>query len=156
MILLIFISFLFSGPGSELEYLREQYTKAAFTETANDELLKTLSRANVYSTEHLAYTGAGTILKARYCFNPYTKLQHFKVGKEILESAIARDTQNVETRFLRYTIQKNLPSILGYYQDIAKDEQFLLLKLPSVKDNHLRKYIQNFLMEQKVISHSYN
>lgn len=63
----------------------------------------------------------------------------------MLEKAVSRDSSNLEIRFLRYSIQKNLPSFLDYKGNIIADERFLLEKTSESNDNELKEIIVNYL-----------
>jgi hypothetical protein len=69
------------------------------------------------------------------------KFKYFNKGKALLESSINNNSSSIELRFLRYSIQVNLPRILFYYQDIEKDLNFVQHNLKSLKDEKLKKYI---------------
>ena len=69
------------------------------------------------------------------------KFKYFNKGKALLESSINNNSSSIELRFLRYSIQVNLPRILLYYQDIEKDLNFVQQNLKSLKDEKLKKYI---------------
>src|SRR5687768_14330751 len=122
MHLIILFTLLF-GYG-DITYIRELYTKAAFTESQNKLLLNTLNKNNKLDVTCEAYRGAATILMAKHSINPYSKLKHFYDGKKILEAAIKKDPGNVEARYLRFTIQSNVPDFLGYNNEIQADKTF--------------------------------
>ena len=63
----------------------------------------------------------------------------------MLEKAIEFDQKNVELRFLRYTIQTNVPSFLNYSEDKERDKLFLVQSLNSLKDQKLKNIISNYL-----------
>ena len=91
------------------------------------------------------YRGGATMLMAKHAFNPFSKLSYFKKGKLMLESAINADQTNVELRFLRYTIQTNVPGFLNYNSDKNLDRTFISQSLPKLKDQELKKIISEFL-----------
>jgi hypothetical protein len=80
-----------------------------------------------------AYYAAAEMARAKYLLSPAAKLKTFKSGKKILELCLAKDSMNVEVRYIRYTIQTNAPSFLGYNQNIQNDKLFLVDHLPSLK-----------------------
>ncbi len=70
----------------------------------------------------------------------------FRTGRGMLEEAISQKPDNVELKFLRLTIQINLPSFLGYDDNIDSDKKFVIehyQKAPLV----LRPRIINFVKE---------
>lgn len=93
------------------------------------------------------YRGGATMLMAKHAFNPFSKLSYFKKGKLMLESAINADQTNVELRFLRYTIQTNVPGFLNYNSDKNLDRTFISQSLPKLKDQELKKIISEFLLK---------
>ncbi len=93
------------------------------------------------------YRGGATMLMAKHAFNPFSKLSYFKKGKLMLESAIKADHTNVELRFLRYTIQTNVPGFLNYKSDKNLDKTFISQSLPKLKDQELKKIIIEFLLK---------
>jgi hypothetical protein len=93
------------------------------------------------------YRGGATMLMAKHAFNPFSKLSYFKKGKLMLESAIKADLNNVELRFLRYTIQTNVPGFLNYNSDKNLDRTFISQSLPKLKDQELQKIISEFLLK---------
>lgn len=93
------------------------------------------------------YRGGATMLMAKHAFNPFSKLSYFKKGKLMLKSAINADQTNVELRFLRYTIQTNVPGFLNYNSDKNLDRTFISQSLPKLKDQELKKIISEFLLK---------
>jgi hypothetical protein len=68
-----------------------------------------------------AYLGASKMLLAECGYTPWTKYNHFTEGKKLLEEAIASTPNEAEFRYLRFMIQLNAPSFLGYTDDVATD-----------------------------------
>ena len=95
----------------------------------------------------LGYRGGATMVMAKHVVNPFSKLSYFKKGKQMLESAIKADHTNVELRFLRYTIQTNVPGFLNYTSEKNLDRTFISQSLPKLKDQELKKIISEFLLK---------
>ena len=93
----------------------------------------------------MGYKACGTIMMARHVSNPFSKLSYFRKGKKMLEAVIAVNDKVVELRFLRYSIQTNAPSFLGYNNHIAEDKMFLEKALPFLNDAVLRNKIYAYL-----------
>lgn len=89
------------------------------------------------------------MLMAKYVFNPFSKFSYFKKGKNMLEKAVHADKNNIELRFLRYTIQTNIPAFLGYNDDLETDRLFLKQSLANVKEPELKKIITTYLKDHK-------
>lgn len=132
--------------------VRKLYSEAAFQETKADQLFNSLSDKQTSADALLlGYKGAVTILQAKYCINPYSKWSKFTDGKSLLEKAIQKDKRSIELRFLRYAIQRNVPSFLGYAQNMQEDKLFILENLPKLHanktDEDLCTRIHNYLLQ---------
>ena len=93
----------------------------------------------------ICYKGANEMIQAKYTLNPVNKLEKFKQGKDLIKTAFSQDTLNLEMRFIRYSIQSNLPAFLGYHDDLGKDKQFLLYNTRDNKDPELKEMILKYL-----------
>jgi hypothetical protein len=76
-------------------------------------------------------------------------LEHFNAGKVQLEYAIIQEDENIELRFLRLSIQENLPSFLGYSSQIKADRSFLVDHLDQILDEDLKSKISTYLKTLK-------
>ena len=64
---------------------------------------------------------------------------------ENIEKAIEMDPQNAELRFIRLSIQKNIPSFLNYHSNLKEDEYWIRKNLDQVKSSIVKKNIQILL-----------
>lgn len=130
----------------EIEDVRVLFHKAESSQKVCVELIELLEPYNDKNNAlFLGYRASATMLMAKHLINPFSKLSYFKKGKLMLEKAIEFDQKNVELRFLRYTIQTNVPSFLNYSEDKERDKLFLLQSLNSLKDQKLKNIISNYL-----------
>ncbi len=84
-----------------------------------------------YSPLILAYYGAIQTLKAKHAFNPFSKFSHLIYGLNRLEESIEESPDNLEIRFIRFSILDHLPGFLGYSKERESDKETicrLLLK----------------------------
>ncbi len=72
-----------------------------------------------------AYKGTATAMYAGTLSSVFSKYAFFKRGKALLEEAVSRDPQQAEIRFLRFAIQSETPSILGYTGNITEDARLI-------------------------------
>ena len=72
-----------------------------------------------------AYLGYIQTVRANHVINPINKLKTFNEGKSNIEKAIKLDSNCVEIRFLRLSVQKNAPNFLNYNQHIQADMQYI-------------------------------
>jgi len=143
-ILLCFSTRLFSNP--EIPVLRSLYYKAAVDKDSWKQMAELLSPIDAKSPPILVcYKGVSEIMEAKYVISPWSKLNSFNSGKELIESAVNRDGENLEIRFLRFSVQTNLPSFLNYRDNIASDKAFLINNVNKSDDNELKKSIIQYL-----------
>jgi hypothetical protein len=132
----------------KINEVRKLYYQAAVNEDAAVRLKKMLTEVNDNSDAiFVCYKGASQMLDAKYAFNPITKLNRFKKGKTMIEKAINKDPNHLEMRFIRFSIQTNLPSFLGYNNWIESDKKLLLLQTSKTKDEDLKLKISNYLVK---------
>lgn len=126
--------------------IRSLYKKAAFEETSCQKLLKLLEPYNEHNNALMAgYKACATMMMAKHLLNPYRKLFNFMRGKELLEKSINTDRNNVELRFLRFTIQTNTPYFLDYNNNILQDKLFLINAISGISDPKLKQLMTDFL-----------
>lgn len=104
----------------------------------------------------LAYYASAIMTSAKYKFNPASKLSLFNEGKSLLEKAIAVDTSSVETRYIRFVLQSNVPSILNYNKQIITDRKYILSNLGNLKTNDGELYVKitSYFLATKQIKQS--
>ena len=118
-------------------------------ENKKDACKKLISILKPYQPENnpvlAAYRACATMMMAKYVFNPFSKISNFNEGKSLLEKSIKADKNNIELRFLRFAVQTNAPSFLGYTSSINNDKTLLMSHYGSINDQQLKKIIGDFL-----------
>ena len=150
LLLLIITQTSLAQSTTPLHQLRSLYREAS----QHEEKCRQLSTISVpekgsHVSAMKGYKAAATMMMAKYVFNPLSKISYFRKGKDMLEKAILADGKNVELRFLRYTIQTNAPSFLGYNKSVSTDRQYLLKSLPQITDPALKNMIVSYLNTNK-------
>jgi len=90
-------------------------------------------KALIYHPALLAYTGAIDALKAKHAFNPFTKFSRVLSSLNTLERAVNREPNNLEIRFIRFSILHNLPGFLGYGKE-RNDDMMVIVSQLAKKD----------------------
>lgn len=93
----------------------------------------------------LGYKGAVVMGLSRHHPNVFKKMGFFSDGKEMLEKSINAEPENIELRFLRLTIQANLPSFLGYSDNKENDKVFVLRHLDDANSEEFKTRARNFI-----------
>jgi len=73
------------------------------------------------SVEAKGYSAVMILMKSRYVTFPFTKLKYFKIGKKKLNKVIVENPNNIEMRYIRFLMQKEIPKFLGYHKNIEED-----------------------------------
>lgn len=100
----------------------------------------------------IAYCGIGEALLAKYTFFPWDKLIYLNKGLKLLDKAVNVDSNNLEIRFLRFTVLSNVPSFLGYSSEANYEADVLYNMLKSYEYKEDSKLIENvvrFLIKSK-------
>lgn len=152
ILLLYCLSSFKSGTTVDIVSVRNLFQKAASHEAACKQLIRLLGPYDEKNSLLLGYKGSGTMMMAKHVFSPISKLSYFKNGKQMLESAINSDNENFELRFLRFVAQTNMPSFLGYNNDIENDKEFILNYYSHIKDAELKEYVLPSLKKSKYLT----
>lgn len=98
----------------------------------------------------LAYQATCEALKARETWLPWEKLAHFQKSMEMFAEILACHPTEIEVRFLRYTIQKNTPSILGLSTNTAEDKREIIAHFQtSPTEAYMKASIAEYLMKHE-------
>lgn len=122
-ILLSFVALL--GTSSDLNRIRASYFNATTAEGVK-EFKEAAMSCNENSAVCTAYQGAALAMSAGFSPGLVNRIGLFNDGKELIEKAVFQDQKNPEIRFIRYSIQANVPAILFYSSDL--DEDFELIE----------------------------
>lgn len=109
-----------------------------------------------YSPLILAYYGGIQALKAKHAFNPFSKLKYLISGLNRLEEAINKSPDNLEIRFMRFSILDHVPGILGYSEERETDKNKIINILLQRNYSSLNHKIQKGIAEYMVASDRLN
>ena len=154
-IIWLFILFCSSSHAMDipLNEVRLLFNKSATNEESCKKLMSVLNQYNETNNSTLAaYKACATMMMANHVFNPISKLSNFNQGKELLEKCVAADKENIEIRYLRFTIQSKSPAFLGYNNSISNDKEFLLNVIIPLKDLQLKQMIIYYLKSSEYLS----
>lgn len=126
--------------------VRKLYHESPKSEIKATQFFKLLENTDAIKIPLIkGYKGVSYMIQANYNWNPYQKLNYFNTGKQILEDAINQDKLNIELRYIRLAVQLSVPSFLGYSSKKKEDKDFILDKLPEVRDSELKNKILEFI-----------
>lgn len=112
-----------SSAAFALPTLRHLYVKAASEAEAAGRFQELLHSYNGSDATVLGYRAAAEAMQARYQWSPVAKLKAVRAAQTQFARAVALEPANVEVRFLRYTVESNVPNYLGFSQHLEDDRR---------------------------------
>lgn len=149
MYLIYFISLFnfWTESGNDIITVRTLYYRAASDKNMSDSLYSYLSSVPDINKNLLnGYIGMSFMIQANYAINPISKLNYFNNGKMMLNKAIDSDQNNIELRFLRFSVQTNAPAFLNYKDAIETDKKIILNGYNKILDTDLKKRIKTYMI----------
>ena len=135
--------------------LRRHYEQAAADKAAGEKFYKLLADYKDRDALVLAYKAAAEAIRARDA-SMFNKLTYVQDAARTFEQAVGIDPQNPEIRFLRFSVESNLPAFLGLSKHVDEDKTMLLnaaLSHPnSGLDAEAFRTVRDFLVERGHVS----
>jgi len=128
-----------------LETARAYYLKGG-TDSKSAESLKTLTTGKTEAI-YKAYNGVAWGFLAKHNNNPVNKLSYVKKSLSLLNDAVLADAINVEVRFLRFSVEENIPSIVSFTSHVAGDKAMILNNL--LPSHAFYKSMKAYLQQSK-------
>lgn len=133
--------------------VRKQLLLALENRKLTDSLDKVFGSAPNKSPLNLCYFGVVQALKAKHAWNPYYKVKYLNDAEKILQTAVNHEPDNIEIRFMRFSIEHNVPGFLGYTKHLVADREELIKQLErkyyATADQEVVITIIKFLLESK-------
>lgn len=147
-IFLIIIMFL--SVKVDVSDVRNDYKQAVISRTKAFELNSKLESISKNDENVLiAYKGAVISITAQYKNTNKLKSSTFKSGVSLIEYAVENDVSNVETRFVRLSVQQNSPKFLKYNKEIEADKKFILNNFNQISSTDLKNYLKGYILESE-------
>lgn len=142
---LLLMSMAFVSPiADDLASIRKIYKGAISTESKANDLVSKTEKTKYVDGVMRAYYGTGVALQAKYNINPITKMSKAKTAAYELNVAVNMKSNDLEVRFLRFSFESNLPSIVSVTKHLADDKKVILSKLD--KTHGIWDIIKPFLL----------
>lgn len=111
---------------NDLDFLRNTYYSAVENKDDIDKLYNFIVSKFGKSTKDyppiiISYMAGIEALKSKHAFWITTKYDYFLKAMDLFEKAIALDPNNLEIRFMRFSVLHYVPSILGYSSERGED-----------------------------------
>jgi hypothetical protein len=136
-----------------IRVIRKLLVSALNSKKTTDSLYDHLGTVKDRSALLNGYMGTLQALKAKHAWNPYFKIKHLNDSKSTFEAAVKRDPHNIEIRFMRFSIEHNVPGFLGFNKNLVADREEIIKQVDkkyyAQADKQLVKTIILFLIESK-------
>ncbi|WP_316801873.1 hypothetical protein [Pedobacter nototheniae] len=137
----------------EIAGLKTNMVKAVENSRLTDSLFKKLDALPDKTALITAYTGTLEALKAKHSWNPYNKIKYVSRSLKTMNKAIAMDKENMEIRFMRFSIEHFTPSFLGFSKDLDVDRKEIVKHYQNRSfgntDEDLVKNVAKFMIDSK-------
>lgn len=138
---------------ADLHNIRKLLVTALDSKKTTDSLYTHLSGVKDRPALLNAYMGTLEALKAKHAWNPYYKVKYLNDSERTFKGAVTHDPHNIEIRFMRFSIEHNVPKFLGYNKNLIADREEMIKQIDrkyySSADKALVKTIINFLIDSK-------
>ncbi|KQT24738.1 hypothetical protein ASG22_12190 [Chryseobacterium sp. Leaf405] len=139
--------FLFFQSG--LESLRESYAKANSSNANTEAFINTAEKTSGSDPVIQGYKAAAKIMEAK--ITKQNRKALVKSGATDLESVIKSNSNNIELRIIRMSVQENIPKIVGYRGSLKDDKVFILANYGK-QNTALKNYIKRFAAQSKTMT----
>lgn len=112
---------------TDLTQMREDFHNIS----THEEIKEFIQKYEQSDSQSEPYVASAIMRKAEFVFLPTTKLKYFNQGKNKLEKYIKNNPQNIEGRYVRILVQRNIPSFLGYSNHIDEDREVIQQNIES-------------------------
>lgn len=137
----------------DLHSIRKQLVTALDNKETTDSLYNSLAALKNRSALITGYMGTLEALKAKHVWNPFYKIKYLNDAENTFQGAVGKDPHNIEIRFMRFSIEHNLPKFLGYDKNLTADRLEMIKQIDnknySAADQRLVKVIILFLIDSK-------
>ncbi len=141
------------SPQPNIPNLRKKLMQAIDSKPTTDSLYKSLGLIQQRSGLLNGYMGALQALKAKHAWNPYFKIKYLSNCEDTFKGAVAQDPHNIEIRFMRFSVEHNVPGFLGYTKNLKTDKQEMIrqieLKNYGTADKDLVIAVIKFMLDSK-------
>lgn len=134
-------------------HIRKQLMTALKNSETTDSLYNSLEKAKHKNGLTTGYFAAVQALKAIHAWNPYNKIKYLNRSEKSFKEAVEIDPHNIEIRFMRFSVEHNVPGWLGYNKNLVADRETIIQQLKKknyhTNDKDLVVTIIKFLIESK-------
>lgn len=115
-----------SGYGQNINEVREKYLLALHDCQYAEETYEYILSIPKPTAQIFAYRGALEAILTKTTWNPFKKFSYLKDSKLSFTKAVNMNPNQLEIRFLRMAVQYEIPTYLGFSEELKEDLEFIL------------------------------
>lgn len=153
--IIIFIGSFYQAKAIDINQLRKDYILSVDDSNKANELYKELKAVKNPDALTLAYLGSVEAIQGKHAWNPVNKMSYLKKGFATIDKAVVKDPNQLEVRFLRFSLQYYVPAFLGYSKNLNTDKDKIVALVKNTHASELKmdktvfKTIVNFMIDSK-------
>ena len=128
-ILYFFLFMFIHSQAMDKNELRLLFTKAVDDEEICIQLHDKLVKENSQNPLDKAYLATAKALMAKHHWNPIKKMDYLGEYSKMMKAASKEDINNLEIRYLRLSVEVNIPSFLNMSKNVQNDKNFIMKEL---------------------------
>ena len=136
LILILSVLMLSRNPAAtqlSLPELRQLYLEAVESEVKTQQFMNYMNSINHDDPLMHGYFASAQALVSKHASKPSDKLKNIRLAAQSFEAAISKNPKDAELRFLRFSVQHNLPRFLGFSGDLNDDLEVILQNISETK-----------------------
>lgn len=152
-IFLLFFCLAQSSWAQDVVAIRKSVVRAVDSEKMTNHLYQELSNLRSKDPLILAYIATLEGLKAKHAWNPYSKIKHVKQADKLIDRAVSLAPDELEIRFMRFSLQHYTPAFLGFSKQLDEDRKAIVrlfeLRKFGRSEADLVHHIAKFMIDSK-------
>lgn len=129
-----------------VEELRMKFQKAVEDTERIEPLRRDLDAISDTTPLITAYRASVEAMMAQVVWNPISKYKQVLLYDKLMSEAVHADSSSLEIRFLRLSIEYNLPKFLGMSEHVEKDKKFIVENLDQIAFLGIDPYYSRFIL----------
>lgn len=129
LLILLMTLYSISMANGNIELARKEFKNAVYNDKLTNQLCQVLISSKQQDALTQAYIAYFTALKAKHVSNPYAKIEYVRNFDRTIKKAIELAPDNLEIRFLRFSVQDNIPLYLGFSKELDIDKKIIVQQL---------------------------
>lgn len=121
----LFLTIMLFAQKNTADQLKKEYAKALDNFELAPKVYELYCQIENPSAQTLAYKGALEAIMTKTTWNILRKINYLNKSEKSLQEAVKRAPESIEVRFIRLAVQHEIPTYLGYSDNIKEDLQFI-------------------------------